>query len=144
APRAAGHRHQTARQGARGRARDRRRHRPRRPTDGAGARRGGDRRRGGLVARGGRVKLVTGEGYLCASDGREEVQRRAMLTFVVGGETYGFPIEYVREIIKMREVTEVPLMPPFVLGVISVRGMVIPVLDLRKRMRLDDTPLTRA
>jgi purine-binding chemotaxis protein CheW len=90
------------------------------------------------------VKLATEESYLRASDAREEVQRRAMLTFVVGGETYGFPIEHVREIIKMREVTEVPRMPPFVLGVISVRGMVIPVLDLRKRMRLDDTPLTRA
>ena len=90
------------------------------------------------------MKLATEDSYLRASDAREEVQRRAMLTFVVGGETYGFPIEHVREIIKIREITEVPRMPPFVLGVISVRGVVIPVLDLRKRMRLDDTPLTRA
>lgn len=90
------------------------------------------------------MKLATEESYLRAADARERVERRAMLTFVVGGETYGFAIEHVREIIKMREITEVPRMPPFVLGVISVRGVVIPVLDLRKRMRLDDTPLTRA
>jgi purine-binding chemotaxis protein CheW len=90
------------------------------------------------------MKLATEESYLRAADAREEVERRAILTFVVGGETYGVPIAAVREIIKMREITEVPRMPPFVLGVISVRGVVIPVLDLRKRMRLDDTPLTRA
>ncbi len=88
--------------------------------------------------------LATEETYLRHIDSRDVKPTRAMLTFVVGGETYGLEILHIREIIKMTEVTEVPRMPLFLLGVISVRGVVIPVLDLRLRLRLDDTPLTRA
>ena len=88
--------------------------------------------------------FATEETYLRATDARDARPTRAVLTFVVGGETYGLDILHIREIIKVVEVTEVPRAPAFLLGVISVRGVVIPVLDLRKRMRLDDTPLTRA
>lgn len=90
--------------------------------------------------------FATEETYLRAVDGsgREARPTRAVLTFVVGGETYGIDILHIREIIKVVEVTEVPRAPQFLLGVISVRGVVIPVLDLRARLRLDDTPLTRA
>lgn len=69
---------------------------------------------------------------------------RITLTFVVAGEVYGLAIAHLREIIKVREVTEVPRMPRFLLGVISVRGLIIPVLDLRRRLNLDETALTRA
>jgi purine-binding chemotaxis protein CheW len=67
-----------------------------------------------------------------------------VLTFVVGRETYGVDIGRIREIIKVREVTEVPRMPAFLLGIISVRGVVIPVVDLRLRLKLGATPVTRA
>jgi purine-binding chemotaxis protein CheW len=90
-----------------------------------------------------RFSLATEETYLRHVDGKD-APTRAILTFVVGGETYGLEILHIREIIKETEVTEVPRMPAFLLGVISVRGVVIPVIDLRARLRLDDTPLTRA
>jgi purine-binding chemotaxis protein CheW len=90
------------------------------------------------------LAFATEETYLRATDTRDVRPTRAVLTFVVGGETYGLDILHIREIIKMVEITEVPRVPSFLLGVISVRGLVIPVLDLRRRLRLDDTPLTRA
>jgi len=92
----------------------------------------------------GKLTLATEETYLRAIDQREVKPTRAVLTFVVGGESYGLEIAHIREIIKMRVVTEVPRMPAFLLGVISVRGVVIPVIDLRRRLHLDETMLTRA
>jgi purine-binding chemotaxis protein CheW len=88
--------------------------------------------------------FATEETYLRATDTRDARPTRAVLTFNVGGETYGLDILHIREIIKIIEITEVPRSPRFLLGVISVRGVIIPVLDLRARLRLDDLPLTRA
>ena len=88
--------------------------------------------------------LATEETYLRAIDRHEARTSRAVLTFVVGGETYGVDILHIREIIKMRTLTEVPRTPAFVIGVISVRGLVIPVLDLRARLRIQNPPLPRA
>ena len=55
------------------------------------------------------------------------------LTFFVAGEEYGVEILKVREIIGMQPVTRVPRTPPFIKGVINLRGTVIPVMDLRER-----------
>ena len=92
----------------------------------------------------GLAPLATEETYLRHIDQRDQGPTRAVLTFVVAGETYGLPILAIREIIKWTEITEVPRMPGFLLGVISVRGAVIPVIDLRARLRFDASPLTRA
>jgi len=53
------------------------------------------------------------------------------LTFELGEEEYGLEILKVREIIGMMDITSVPRTPDFVLGVINLRGNVIPVIDLR-------------
>lgn len=53
------------------------------------------------------------------------------LTFVLAGEEYGVPVLQVREIVKMMEITAVPQVPPYVKGVVNLRGKVIPVVDLR-------------
>jgi purine-binding chemotaxis protein CheW len=58
------------------------------------------------------------------------------LRFRVDDEDYGVSLLEIREIIKVRAVTEVPRMPDFVAGVISLRGAIIPVLDLRLRLGL--------
>ena len=55
------------------------------------------------------------------------------LTFGLGGESYGIDVLKVREIIRRTEITAVPQMPPYVRGVINLRGKIIPVLDLRLR-----------
>jgi purine-binding chemotaxis protein CheW len=62
--------------------------------------------------------------------------QRDFLTVRVGDEEYGIDILRIREIIKPRLPTEVPRAPSFVSGVISVRGVVMPVLDLRVRLGL--------
>lgn len=59
-----------------------------------------------------------------------------ILTFFSAGERYGIPIERVREIIEYGEPTRVPLMPDFILGVINLRGAVVPVIDLSARFGL--------
>lgn len=53
------------------------------------------------------------------------------LTFSLAGEEYGIAILKVKEIIGMMPVTPVPQTPPYVKGVINLRGKVIPVTDLR-------------
>lgn len=58
------------------------------------------------------------------------------LAFTLSGEEYAIAIEQVREILKAPAITEVPRAPSHVLGVIMVRGEVIAVLDLRRRLGL--------
>jgi purine-binding chemotaxis protein CheW len=58
------------------------------------------------------------------------------LCFKVAHEEYALSIMDIKEIIKPREVTEVPRMPKFVSGVISLRGVIIPIMDMRLRLSL--------
>jgi len=55
------------------------------------------------------------------------------LSFRLGEETFGLGILAVREIIEYGGMTDVPMMPPCVRGVINLRGAVVPVLDLAAR-----------
>ncbi len=55
------------------------------------------------------------------------------LTFVLGGEVYALGILNIKEIIDYGQLTEVPMMPSFVRGVINLRGSVVPVIDLMAR-----------
>ena len=59
-----------------------------------------------------------------------------LCTFRVGGEDYAVDIMRVREIIQPLPVTSVPRAPPFIEGVVRIRGDVIPVVDVRKRFGL--------
>ena len=52
------------------------------------------------------------------------------LTFNIGHEYYGLELSQTREIIEYNGITEVPLMPNFLRGVINLRGEVVPVIDL--------------
>jgi purine-binding chemotaxis protein CheW len=56
-----------------------------------------------------------------------------LVGFRIGRETFALPIATVREIIRVPEITSVPDAPPYVEGVINLRGRIIPVVDLRKR-----------
>jgi purine-binding chemotaxis protein CheW len=59
------------------------------------------------------------------------------LTFVCGGEEYGVEILRVQEIKGWDQVTRVPYAPPYVLGVMNLRGVIVPVIDLRTRLNLE-------
>jgi purine-binding chemotaxis protein CheW len=56
------------------------------------------------------------------------------LTFNIGHENYGLELSQTREIIEYSGITEVPLMPNFLRGVINLRGEVVPVIDLAVRL----------
>ncbi|MDR3672053.1 MAG: chemotaxis protein CheW [Holophaga sp.] len=60
-------------------------------------------------------------------------QRAQYLAFTLGQETFAMDIRSIREVIQFGGVTEVPLMPPFIRGVINLRGSVVPVIDLLVR-----------
>ncbi|MBI4964614.1 MAG: purine-binding chemotaxis protein CheW [Desulfomonile tiedjei] len=70
-------------------------------------------------------------------ESEESVQ---MISFSIGSEHFGVRILVVQEIIMMSNITEIPNAPDFVEGVINLRGNIIPVLDLRKRLRLRNQP----
>ena len=59
-----------------------------------------------------------------------------LVTFKIGDEEFGVDILKVQEIIRMMPITKVPNAPPFVEGVLNLRGKVIPVIDMRKRFGL--------
>jgi purine-binding chemotaxis protein CheW len=64
------------------------------------------------------------------------------LTFTLDKETYAFDISQVREILDVSDITRVPQMPEFMLGVINLRGRVVPVIDLRLKFGLTKTEKT--
>lgn len=63
-------------------------------------------------------------------------QDRQWLTFFLQEEEYAMDIETVNEIIKPREITDIPRVPGFILGIVSLRGIVVPVYDLARRLNL--------
>lgn len=70
-------------------------------------------------------------------------ERRQLLRFSISNALYGLPIDTVREILQVSGLTEVPMMPPFVRGVMNLRGAVVPVLDLAQRLGLGRTEIGR-
>jgi purine-binding chemotaxis protein CheW len=56
----------------------------------------------------------------------------------LGTEDYGIDTTQVREIIRMREITPIPRQPPYVEGVMNVRGAIVPVVNLKKRFGLQE------
>jgi purine-binding chemotaxis protein CheW len=66
-----------------------------------------------------------------------------LVTFNLG-EEYGVPIHRVREIIRVSGITMVPNSPSYMEGVINLRGRVLPVLNLRKRLKLSPKDIGKA
>ncbi len=61
-------------------------------------------------------------------------ETRQLVVFSIADEVYAVDIHQVKEIIRVPEITRVPRTPEFVEGVVNLRGSVIPVIDLRKRL----------
>ncbi|MGC8520025.1 MAG: chemotaxis protein CheW [Steroidobacteraceae bacterium] len=70
------------------------------------------------------------------------VESRQVLTFVLGNETYGVDILRVQEIRGWTAVTKIPHAPPHVLGVLNLRGSIVPIVDLRMRFALERAEYT--
>jgi purine-binding chemotaxis protein CheW len=65
------------------------------------------------------------------------------LTFLLSGEMYAVGILNVKEIIEYGQLTEIPMMPAFIRGVINLRGSVVPVIDLAARFGGHQTETSR-
>ncbi len=70
-------------------------------------------------------------------------RRVEYLAFLLAGELYAVAMAHVAEIRRPPPITEVPRAPSTVLGVISVRGKLVTVIDLRRRFQLPETPVDR-
>jgi purine-binding chemotaxis protein CheW len=62
---------------------------------------------------------------------------------MLSGDIYGVELTRIREILSPPPITEVPRAPSEVLGVCSVRGLLVTVVDLRRRLKLEERPATR-
>jgi len=66
----------------------------------------------------------------------EELVATQYLTFTLTDEVFAVDVARVREILEMPGITKVPRMPDFMLGVINLRGCVVPVIDLRLKFAM--------
>lgn len=87
--------------------------------------------------------FATEESYLKTYDTKRSEVQRQLLSFKLGSEEYAVELTDVLEILKYRRFTPVPRTKRFVLGIISLRGVVIPIIDLRRRLGWPDGDVTR-
>ena len=76
-------------------------------------------------------------------EGEAPAAIRELLSFRLDDAPYAIPVERVREIVRHRRITQVPRTPPWVLGVVALRGEVVQVVDLRMRIGLRTSEVTR-
>lgn len=65
----------------------------------------------------------------------EDTQKDKYLIFTIGKEKYGIEIKYVIEIIGIQNITKIPELDDYIKGIISLRGKIIPVVDVRLRFK---------
>jgi len=85
------------------------------------------------------LQFASEEDYIQGISGSEkgqEVETVQWLTFLLGEEEYALSLDNVLELIKPRVYTDLPDVPEYVRGILSLRGEVVPVVDLRTRLRL--------
>ncbi|MCX7770947.1 MAG: chemotaxis protein CheW [Proteobacteria bacterium] len=69
---------------------------------------------------------------------KEDKEKREFLCFLLGNEEYAIDLTIAKEVLKYREITHVPKTTDIILGIISIRGEVIPVFDIKKILGIED------
>jgi len=67
----------------------------------------------------------------------------AYLTFALGDEKFAIPVDHVQEVVEFGQVTKVPNAPLYMLGIINLRGRVLPLLDTKLKLGLTSTDRTK-
>lgn len=62
------------------------------------------------------------------------------LSFNIGESLYGIELLYVKEIVSMQQITVVPSLPHYILGIMNLRGKVVPVIDVRLKLNQAHRP----
>jgi purine-binding chemotaxis protein CheW len=90
-------------------------------------------------AQSGAAQAGTAQGKEAQSAGNEIHAKggevRQLVSFKIGREEFAFPMEHVREILRVQTPKEVPGAPDHLLGVLTVRGQILPIVDLRRLLR---------
>lgn len=76
-------------------------------------------------------------GSFDSDDEEDESLEYKFLIFSLDSRDYGISVGYVTEIIGLQEISEIPEVPDYIRGVMTLRNRVIPILDIRKRFSLD-------
>ena len=112
---------------------------------------------GATIMGNGEVALILDAGSVIREEGTREISpdikqkkeqeqenmEQQLVTFMLGAEEYGVPIDQVKDIIMVPKISSVMTAPFAVLGMINLRGKVIPVVDLRRRFGLFEGERTR-
>lgn len=67
----------------------------------------------------------------------EDTLKDRYLSFIIGDEDYGIEIKYVTEIVGIQKITDVPNIKNYIKGIINLRGIIIPVVEVRTRFGID-------
>jgi purine-binding chemotaxis protein CheW len=74
---------------------------------------------------------------------KNSTETNAYLTFALGDEKFAISVDYVQEVVEIEQVTKVPNAPQYMLGIINLRGKVLPLLDTRLKLGLSKTTITK-
>ncbi|CAG9619690.1 chemotaxis protein CheW [Sutcliffiella rhizosphaerae] len=72
----------------------------------------------------------------------ETSQKLKLIVFELNGEEYAIPVNQVRSIEKIMPITRVPNVPGYIKGVINLRGVITPIVDLRSRFEMEKISLS--
>ncbi|MDD6331368.1 MAG: chemotaxis protein CheW [Clostridium sp.] len=72
----------------------------------------------------------------------ENIDEKEYIVAKLGSEQYGIDIAYVDNIVHMQKITRVPKTQPYFLGVINLRGEIIPVMSMRQKLEMGDDEIT--
>lgn len=70
-------------------------------------------------------------------------ETKAYLTFALGDEKFAIPVDCVQEVVEVEQITKVPHAPEYMLGIINLRGRILPLLDTKLKLGLQRTETTR-
>lgn len=80
---------------------------------------------------------------LLAEEGKVVAETIQFIVIRLGDEQYGIDIRSIENIVRMQPITRIPKMPAYLKGVINMRGEVIPVISMRRKMDLEDDVITK-
>ena len=89
------------------------------------------------------MELSTINKNVLDEENKEAVETIQFIVIRLGDEQYGIDIRSIDTIVKMQPITRIPKMPPFLKGVINMRGEVIPVISMRLKMGLEADVFTK-
>ena len=74
----------------------------------------------------------------------QDVETKQFIVVQIGNEKYGIDIGYIDNIVRMQKITRVPKVQSYFKGIINLRGEIVPVISIRKKMGLTDDVITGA